>query len=167
MKLTEEIKKHVNGATFISLDTLTNVELTGGKKNPLQGRVTKLQEGSSCMCFQNKHLNGYEEMVKRRLETEGKNPATFSLGERAWGTRVPNSPIIEHDDKQYLEVIFLHPGKVTYLVDGKETDPATIVGLKPSKEGNQGGLTDKVIIRTFAMDSIVKIKIDKHVFINK
>ena len=167
MKLTTEIKKHINGASFISLDTITNVELTGGKKNPFQGRVKKLQEGSSCMVFQNIHVNAYEEMVKRRLEQEGKNPASFKLGERAWGTRVPNSPIIEHDGKEYLEVIFLHAGKITYLVDGKETDPATITGLKPSKEGDQGGLADKVIIRTFAVDSLIKVKIDKHVFINK
>jgi hypothetical protein len=167
MKLTEEIKKHVNGATFVSIDTLTNVELTGGKKNPLQGRVKKLMEGANCMVFQNIHVNSYEQMVKRRLEQEGKDPSTFTLGARAWGVRDPNSPIIQHDGKDYLEVIFLHPGKVTYLVDGKETDPTTITGLKAHKEGAQGGLSDKVIIRTFAMDSIVKIKIDKHVFINK
>ena len=167
MKLTSEIKKHINGATFISLDTLTNVELLGGKKNPFQGRVQKLMEGGSCMVFQNKHLNAYSEMVKRRLEQEGKDLTSFKLGERAWGTRVPNSPIIEHNGKEYLEVIFLHAGKITYLVDGKETDKATITGLKPPKEGEQGGLTDKVILRTFAVDSIIKVKIDKHVFINK
>lgn len=166
MKLTEEIKKHVNGATFISIDTLTTPKLTGGKKNPMQGRVTKLMEGGHCMCFQNKHLNGYEEMVKRRLEQEGKDTASFVLGPRKWGVRVPNSPIIEHDSKEYLEVIFLKPGKITYLLDGKEIAKAAITGLADHEEGEQGGLTDKVIIRTFSMDSIIKIKIDKHVFVN-
>lgn len=167
MKLTEEVKKHINGATFISIDSLTPVKLTGGKTNPQQGKVMKLMEGGSCVIFQNKKANGYAAMVKRRLELEGKSADAFELGPRAWGTRVPNTPFVEHDGKDYLEVIFQNPGKITYLLDGKVIQKSEIIGLKDHEEGEQGGLEDKVVIRTFNVDNIIKIKIDKHVFINR
>lgn len=167
MELTEEIKRHINGATFMSIDTLTTVTLMGGKKNPMQGRVTKLMEGANVMAFQNKHLNGYEQMVRRRLEQEGKNPDNFELSPRAWGVRIPNTPFVEHNGKMYLEVIFLKPGDVTYLLDGKIIDKSEIIGLKDHQEGEQGGLEDKVIIRTFAMDNIIKVKIDKRILVNR
>lgn len=166
MNLTDEVRKHIKGATFISIDTLTTVTLTGGKSNPQQGRITKKMEGANCMLFQNKHLNGYEQMIRRRLEQEGKNPDSFQLGERAWGTRIPNTPFVEHKGKEYLEVIFLRPGKVSYFLDGQPIDKHDVNGLKDHQEGEQGGLNDKVIIRTFAIENITKLTIDKRTLIN-
>jgi hypothetical protein len=113
------------------------------------------------MLFSNTSCNSYENMVKRRMEKEGKNPEEFSVGSRAWGTRVGNSPFIEHNDKYYLEVFFISPGKTYYTVDGKETDKDLIEGLpesKPASEESQGGIEDKVIIRTFSVDSIQRIR---------
>lgn len=153
---------NVNGASFIGLDTLTEVKLTGGKKNPMQGRVTKEMLNASVMVFSNTNVSGYAAMIARRLEQEGKDPSTFILGDRAWGTRVPNMPIIEHFKdgvvKYYAEVIFLKPGKVTYMLDGVAINKADIVGLNESEEGHQGGLENKVIIRAFAADSITCIR---------
>src|ERR1035437_2704714 len=106
--------QNVNGSSFVGIDTLTEVKLTGGKKNPQQGHITKRMTGASVMCFQNKTINGYAAMIGRRLLAEGKDPTSFVLGERAWGTRVPNLPIIEHFKDgamhYYLEVIFLRSG---------------------------------------------------------
>ena len=111
--------ENVNGSTFISLDTITPVKLTGGKSNPLQGRVTKKTTGSNVMVFQNKKgSNSYSNMVNRRLEREGKIP-TFEVGPRTWGTRIPETPFIQHNDELYLEMIFLNSGKSEYLLDGK------------------------------------------------
>ncbi len=158
----------VSGASFIGLDTLTEVTLTGGKKNPQQGRVTKRMIGASVMCFQNKSVNGYEAMVQRRLVAEGKDPASFTLGPRAWGTRIPNMPIVEHlkdgATKYYLEVIFMHPGKSEYLLDGVVVPASAIEGLKDNDTGEQGGLNNKVVIRTFAADSITELRVDGKVF---
>jgi hypothetical protein len=42
----------IKGSTFASLTTLTDVKLRGGKKNPMQGRVTKRVSGSNVMIFQ-------------------------------------------------------------------------------------------------------------------
>ncbi len=162
----------VNGASFVGLDTLTVASLTGGKKNPHQGRVTKQMLGAQVMVFQNKNVNGYEEMIQRRLMKEGKDPWDFVLGERAWGTRVPNLPIIEHfknDITQYyLEVIFLKPGKVQYFLDGVPIDVADIIGMPEDKDdGGQGGLStaNKVIIRSFKADSITEIRVNGKSFV--
>jgi len=155
---------NINGASFVGLDTHTDVVLTGGQKNPMQGRVTKRMVGAVVMSFQNKNFSAYEAMVKRRLVAENKAPEDFVLGQRAWGVRVPNMPIVEHKGKYYLEVIFVTSGAVTYFLDGQYIAQADIIGLKPAAAGEQGGLENKVILRTFAADSIDELRVDGKVF---
>jgi hypothetical protein len=151
----------VNGATFAGIDTVTKPMLRGGQKNPLQGRVTKKTEGAVVMLFTNKLTNAYESMVKRRLEQEGKDPSTFELKPRAWGQRIPNTPFVEHKDEKYLECIFIKGGRSAYFIDGQEVPKDAIQGL-PEAESNeqaQGGLDNKVIIRTYALNSIEQIRV--------
>jgi hypothetical protein len=166
MTQLQNILAQVNGASFISIDTLTEVKLTGGKKNPMQGRVTKAMVGASVMVFQNKKSNAYENMVQRRLVQEGKDPASFELSPRKWGQRIPNTPFVEHNDQIYLEVIFLKSGKVTYLVDGLPFD-GEIEGLPSNEpdEDSQGGLSNKVIVRSFKAASIKRIRVDHQEFV--
>lgn len=158
----------INGASFVGIDTHVDVKLSGGKKNPMQGRVTKRMNGATVMSFQNKNFSAYAAMVHRRLAAEGKDPEDFKLSERAWGTRIPNMPIVEHfkdgATKYYLEVIFVKPGTVTYLLDGAPIAKSDIEGLVEREEGEQGGLENKVIIRTFAADNITELRIDGKVF---
>lgn len=166
----EELKKiinEVNGCTFAGLDTITSVTLFGGKKNPMQGRVTKRNVGSNVMLFSNTDVNPYEMMVKRRLEAEGKDPAVFTVKPRTWGTRVENSPFIEHKGKYYLEVFFRSSGKNVYYLDGNEIEKDQIEGLESptakddtDKAPAQGGLEDKVQLRTYSIESIEKIRIN-------
>lgn len=165
MHKIEQILSDINGATFLGIDSMTDVKLKGGKKNPLQGRVTKRQTGSSVMVFTNKNSNGYRNMVERRLAQEGKDPADFQLSPRTWGERLPNTPFVEHNGKKYLEVIFLRAGPVEYLVDGIVTPRSEIEGLEDpvvNPEG-QGGLSEenRVQLRTFAFDSLTRITCDK------
>ena len=154
----------INGASFVGIDTLVEVKLTGGKKNPHQGRVTKRMIGATVMSFQNKNFSAYEAMVHRRLAAEGKDPAKFVLGERAWGTRIPNMPIVTHikdgEERYYLEVIAVNSGVITYLLDGLPVDKKNIIGLQEKEEGEQGGLENKVVIRCFASESITALRID-------
>lgn len=154
---------NVSGASFISIDTLTTETLTGGKKNPMQGRVTKKTVGASVMVFQNKTTNAYENMVNRRLAAEGKDPSNFELGPRKWGERIKNTPFITHKGELYLEVIFLHKGDSTFFLDGNEIERSEIEGIDKSapREDAQGGLENSVIIRTFKADSIVALRVDK------
>ena len=151
---------NINGASFVGLDTLTVPTLKGGKKNQMQGRITKRMMGANVMSFQNKNFSAYEAMVKRRLVAEGKQAEDFKLGERAWGTRIPNMPIVEHKGNYYLEVIFISSGVVSYYLDGNPINKSDIEGLEEKEEGKQGGLQDKVIIRTFAAESITELRID-------
>ena len=155
---------NINGASFVGLDTHIDVTLTGGKTNPMQGRVTKRMIGATVMSFQNKNFSAYEAMVKRRLVAENKDPEAFVLGPRAWGTRIPNMPIVEHKGEYFLEVIFMKPGTVVYYLDGNSIDPMAIIGLKAPTAGEQGGLEDKVIIRTFKAESITELRVDGQVF---
>lgn len=148
------------GGTFVGIDTRTEVKLTGGRKNPQVGRVTKLMRGATVMVFTNAETNAYAAMVQRRLADEGKDPASFTLGPRAWGTRVPGTPFVEHQGAHYLETIFLRPGKVQYQLDGVDVDAADIIGLPDRKDDelSQGGLENRVVIRTFKLDSIMCLR---------
>jgi len=150
------------GGTFVGLDSLTQVKLKGGKKNPRQGRVTKLMTDAQVMCFSNSNSNAYENMVRRRLVAEGKAAEDFVLGPRAWGERVPGTCFVEHQGKQYLEVIFMRAGKSTYFLNGVEISKHDIEGLdEPTVNPQaQGGLSEenRVQIRTFALDSIVALR---------
>lgn len=156
----------VNGGTFIAINTETQVKLSGGRSNPLQGRVTKVVIGSNVMVFQNKHTNAYENMVNRRLVVEGKDPNSFQVGPRSWGQRETGTPFVTHNGNEYLEVIFLKCGDVHYRVDGVATPKDQIPGLpESSQEAHQGGLDQKVIIRTYAVESIIGITIDKTTYV--
>jgi hypothetical protein len=163
-KIKEQIDT-VKGTTFGGLTTVTEVKLKGGKKNLMQGRVTKRTVGSNIMLFSNTKDSGYVSMVKRRMVNEGKDPDTFEVKPRAWGTRVGNSPFIEHKDKKYLECFFISPGKSTYFLDGVEIDKDDIEGLDVKNTDtqahveSQGGIEDKVVIRTFSLDSIESVTI--------
>ena len=157
----KKVLDKVNGATFAGLDTVTDVNLKGGKKNPFQGRVTKMTKGSTVMLFTNKNSNAYENMVKRRLEEEGKEASSFELKPRAWGQRIPNSPFVEHNEKKYIECIFIKGGESVFMVDGEVFDKDQIEGMPESNssEESQGGLDNKVIIRTYAIDSIAEMRV--------
>ena len=157
----------LSGASFMAIDTEVVVPLTGGRKNPMKDRVTKRTTGSRVQVFQNKKINGYDAMVKRRLEAEGKDPGSFVIGPRVWGERIPLMPVVVHNSECYLEVIFLQAGTTEYFLDGKSIDKKDIIGLKESGAGGeQGGLSEeaKVVIRTYKFDSIRQIRHDHQVW---
>lgn len=158
----EAIFGQVNGASIISIDTSTVVPLLGGKANPMVGLVTKVSIGHNVMVFTNKTTNAYENMVEKRLIQEGKDPTSFELKPRTWGNRIQGSPFVEHKGQMYLEVIFLHAGESHYEYQGNVIPPEFIIGLNERhQEAEQGGLDNKVIIRTYNFDSILAVKINK------
>lgn len=172
MTIQEQLN-NFKGSQIIGIDTLTTVELSGGKTNPMQGKVKKLVEGSQVMIFKNG--KGYFNMVTRRLKKQMQElrlVTTLQLFDaiegkqwepkpRQWGQRVANSPFVSHKENTYLECIFLRPGSVKYFLDGIEIPKDQIIGLKDKVEGDQGGLIDKVIIRTYGLDSIIRVRKSK------
>ncbi len=158
----------LNGAAVMGIDTETVPSLLGGKSNPMKDNVIKRHTGALVMLFQNKFVNGYEAAVKRRLVAEGKDPESFELGARKFGTRIPNTPIIDHNGELYLECIFQKAGKSEYFYMDQLIDAANVQGLKVDvKEGEQGGLEDKVIIRTFKLSSITAIRFNKEEYVGE
>lgn len=154
------VEHEINGMTPIAITTETKPVLKGGaRNNPMFGKVIKRMEGGSVMIFQNKKVNGYEAMVNRRLVAEGKDPSSFQLGPRQWGVRRSGMPFVDHNGNVYLEVIFLRPGKITYYYNGEMIPKSLVQGLDDKEEGEQGGLENKVIIRTFNINNIKNISI--------
>lgn len=146
----------VQGSSIASIDATTAVALKGGKKNPHQGRITKKARGARIMLFTNTNHNAYKAMVERRLVAEGKNASDFQLSPRPWGQRIAETPFVENKDTLYVEAVFLSaPTEVTYLLDGQPIAKSDIQGLEEKREeGEQGGLENKVIIRTYKLESI-------------
>lgn len=163
MHTVEALMQQVNGASFIAINAATDVKLSGGKSNSMQGRVRKIMHGANVMVFQNKNgNNAYQNMVNKRLQDEGFDADSFTVGPRTWGERAVGTPIIEHNGERYLEVIFLKQGSISYELDGAPIVKEDIVGLaKEKQEGHQGGLSRKVILRTFKLSSLTSITINK------
>jgi hypothetical protein len=156
---------NVSGNSFVGLDMVSTVKLKGGKANPHQGRVQKRVTGATIQVFQNKESNGYENMVKRRLVAEGKAAEDFTLSERTWGERLDNLPVVKHEKdgqtKYYLEGIFQNSGEVEYLLDGKPVALEDIEGLEAkAPTSGQGGLENKVAIRTIDAENIVTLRVN-------
>lgn len=150
----------LNGCAIGSITAETAVTLKGGKKNPMQGKIVKRAENANVMFFCNTKSNAYQNMVKRRLVKEGKAPEEFKLGKRVWGERIADTPFVQHKGQMYVEVVFLRaPSKVTYLLEGEKIAKELIEGLPvKASEGEQGGLDDKVVIRTYKLSSLRNIK---------
>jgi hypothetical protein len=167
----QALLESLNGASFASLDTVTVPTLKGGKANPFKDRLVKRCNGHRVILFQNKKSNGYENKVRRHLIKEGKNPDSFSLGALPWGERLPNSPIITNKGKYYLQVIFLKPAnEIEYAASdtieangwiyfpGDNIPKDRIDGIDDKTGSEKQGLDDQVIVRTFALESIVALR---------
>jgi hypothetical protein len=165
------ILSKVDGASFAALDTVTVPALKGGKANPMQGKLLKVCLGHRVMLFSNKQNSGYENKVRRHLIKEGKNPDSFVMGSLPWGERIPDSPFIQHKDKLYLQCVFLKPGTTEYRVKetivGQDYGPILpgsllskdqIEGLDDRTGSEHQNLEDQVIVRTYALDSIVGLR---------
>jgi hypothetical protein len=164
----QSILANIQGCTFAGLDTVTVPVLLGGKKNPMQGKVEKHCLGHRVMLFTNAHSNGYANKVRRHLEKEGKNPDSFELGPLPWGERLPNSPIIHNKGKHYLQCVFLAAGSIQYFRRIDDLDDLrsglvpiakdAIEGLNERSGSEHQGLDNEVIVRTYALDSIVALR---------
>lgn len=135
----------IHGCTFASLDAETK---------PSPG-FRKTVEGENVLLFTNKNSSGYENMVRRRLKAAGLDPDSFRLGPLPWGTRLPDTPIIEHKREYYIQTICVRPGKVRAFIGLREVDPADLPWLKGHENSGQGlPKGDQVVVKTYALRSI-------------
>lgn len=150
-KLFTSLSK-IKGNAIASIETKSQVKLTGGKKNPMMNRVEKVTSGGSVQFFGNSKSNGYLSKKKRLAEKDGIDPETIELKKRPWGTRIDNTPLVEHNGKFYAELIYIKPPKVKYLLDGKPIEKTDIVGMPKSKK------TNEIVLRTMKLETITKFK---------
>jgi hypothetical protein len=132
-------KKTYNGCSFAGIDMLTQVKLTGGKKNPMQGRVTKVHDSFVVMLFANKLSNAYENMINRRLVADGKEGG-FKVGKLPFGVKVKDTACIEYAEKNtdYLQTIYVQNAvtllemaeKLGVTLDDKDVELARLMGEK-------------------------------------
>lgn len=169
----------VNGTSFASITALTSVNLQGKKADvPLKGRVSKLVVNAPVVLFSTSE--GYQNRVNKMLGIEqGEDAEPFVMSAPKWGERVPNTPIYFHsgNGKRYVQVArFQKPSNVFYFVDGREATEDELKDIKANldaqseKKANssgQNGLKDKVIINTYAYDSIIQVKANGSVFTRK
>lgn len=147
---------NVRGTSFIGFDTETTVKLTGGKKNPFQGRVTKRTTGLTGMIFSDQNSNGYENQVNRELAKLGITD-TFKAGSAKWGHHIPGTPFVEHKDNTYLQVILTESNKETkYYVDGIETSKEEIEGIP-----KQRVIKNNVNCKRYNINNIKKLRYNK------
>ena len=160
MKLSQinSIISQIKGTTFASLDSTTEEKLSGGKKNPHLGRVTKKTDNIRIILFAS--MKGYENMVKRRLIKEGKNPDDFKVASLPWGNRISeDSPIIEHNGNYYIQTIAQGSGQSRYFLDNREVEKESIIGMKEPTKSVKQNLDNEVVVRTFKLDSIREIRL--------
>jgi hypothetical protein len=140
--------KAIKGCTFIGFDAMTVMELQGGKANPHVGNVLKEHKGQVAILFSDVVTNGYENMVRRRQEQEGKE-GDFEVGARSWGEKLPGTSLVQQTPKNtgiptdYLQVLYNQSpvsllDKVTELgIELNENDTALIDAMKARIVGRE------------------------------
>jgi hypothetical protein len=149
-RVLDDLLSRIDGCTFATIDATTT----------LSAGLVKVVTGKRVILFTNKISSGYENMVKRRLEEAGKDPKSFHSGDLPWGTRIHNSPLIEHKGRVYLQTIDLTAGQADYFMLGDKLTPEEVEGLKlkPRHADNQGlALSSQVQVSCYLLENIDRI----------
>lgn len=154
--ISKEQFETIQDGQRVRLNFSTIPKLKGGKSNPHQGRIQKITTGAIGILYTSG--KGYFEKVNEGLIAEDKAP-DFEPKPRAWGVRVEGTPLIEHKENFYLDVIFESPGETQYFLEGEKIEREDIEGLEDKKEGEQGGLEEKVYVRTISLESLGHVEL--------
>lgn len=150
MKLSDiqSLLSAIQGCTFAALDAETM---------PKPG-LRCVTTGERVILFTNKNSSGYDNMVRRRLEQVGKDPDLFRLGDLPWGERVPETPMITHNGKHFIQCIVLTPGEKEYFLGKFKVDPLAF-GIR--KQRPQQGLPKDmaVIVHTYDIENITRLSL--------
>ncbi|MCP4341306.1 MAG: hypothetical protein GY799_21075 [Desulfobulbaceae bacterium] len=150
--IKELLKNAPKGTAFVNINALTKVKLTGGKKNPDQGRIEKLKVGQPIKCFTS--IKGYENAMQRAT-----NDPTFKVTSPGWAERVDNTCILKHKSKDsfYLDAQLNGKARETiYLRDGEPCNPDTIEGLPKRRAGIP-------LVTRYGLESLRRVSYNKTV----
>lgn len=151
----EDILNQIKGCTFATLDATTK---------PSAG-VRKKIRNEGVMLFTNKGGSAYEAMVKRRLESVGRDPASFTVSDLPWGERVDGTPIIVHRGVSYLQAIVIRDGECECFIGNTLVD---CDGLVSNRNAPNQGLPEgkQVICRTYRIENLSRIVLMGDVFVD-
>lgn len=158
MKVSEILGEGVSAVDIIGyLDSdvkvtyEVEVKLSGGKKNPFLGRVTKIVRELPV------HLTRNEEAYVNARQEAGQEDFNVGQGERkGWGNRTDDG-LIHNNGLVYVQFIGKGKGvKTEYYVDGQLTDMSEIQGL-PSTQ-TKADVATGVVVRRLNIASIISIK---------
>lgn len=141
------VVEKISGCTFASIDSITQ---------PKPGITCRASE--NVILFTNKNSSGYENKVRRHLEQAGLDADGFHVGDLSWGVRIPETPLIEHKGKHYLQCISLNSGEWHYYAGDTEINPEDF-GIRPARP--QWGLEKDtaVYVHAYKLESIVSLRI--------
>lgn len=141
--ILQNLLDKISGCSFASIDAVCF---------PKTGVRLEIQ-GERVIMFTNKTCSGYENMVRRGLMEAGKDPDSFVLGKLPWGERVPESPLITHKGKYYLQTIVLAHGSERWFKDDIEVDVSDLKIAQRYRPDDP----DKVEVHTYKLESITRI----------
>lgn len=111
-------------------------------------------------------LTDYARAVNRQREREG-HPEIFFAQPRAWGERIPGTPLVEYRDRLYLTVRRQQVLQVEYL-HAMTNDPIPAADVEPHLkrrgEGRRQGVQNPVVVRDYALDSIRQLRLEGEIY---
>ncbi len=130
-----EMLKHLDGAVIGSLITETEKKVNG------------------IDCVKSNHLNvvlngSFQNAVNKSLEKQGSTP-NFESGPRKWGTRIPHTPLVQYQDKMYIEARVLK--SIGHVLRDLKTGKILNLKDKPSEE--------RVVLRDFKLESVKELRV--------
>lgn len=135
------ILREIDRAQFMGIVAKTFPVKSGEYKD----RVHKVARGTVIVGFR------YQNSVNNQLEKLGL-PADFQPKPRSWGQHIEGTPLVSHKGLTYLEVQTNSRLDAKYYLDGIETPPDEIPGLKIKED-------ELVMIRDYQMDSIKEFRL--------
>jgi len=163
---TAELTNNLCSMDKTVLATVRTVTVPEMRKtnNPFYGKVVKVQDLSASVGSWN-----YQRAVNNRRQKEWQKallsdettpqPAEFVSEARKWGTRVPNTPFVEHKGQLYVELSVHKCLRQVYLDD--QGNPVSKELLEPylqkSQDGGRQDLDNPVILRDVKVCNIVSV----------
>ena len=154
------LKNHKgNGFAHIVTKTVPDMNKTN---NPFFGNVWKITDTQIQAGFH------YINSVNNQLTREGKSANAIAKA-RTWGHRIDNTPLVEHTNKQgehrlYLEAKCERVNSVHYVDGtGQQIDKTLLtpwLKSKGAKSSTQANVDKEIVLRDYALDSILWIAID-------
>lgn len=145
--LMDSLQEH-KGTQFVTIVAKTQPKLS---KNPL-GPIFKVSRVNICVNW------NYRNSVNLQRMREG-NEDTFVPKPRPWGTRLPNSPFVEHKGELYLEAKVEKSLDYRYEnANGDIIENSIVNPYLPQRKQSSTQQTEKeIIIRDYIVENIIGI----------